>query len=253
MTTNAIDRVKLQVTSDSRWSIPLPNANNPTHVAFIDDTGFEKISVSRYGAIVFAGDGLLISLWKTWFKQPLPMVTPPPPTEREVAPGVWTDVNICLITTAGRVLYDWGHCVTHGDSARFSGSGKFFARDCFAKNGCSMRAIDTAGVSDPFTGGTTRYVELHSGISNLTKDEATLQDAERMLNEGGSLMELATGIVTPLKDARDSMADALHALQNGPTLSAPTGHPSRKWSDDEKMALQAALQEMFAAPPAEQK
>lgn len=246
MTTNAIDKEKLLVTSDSRWSIPLPNENSPTHVAFIDDTGFEKISVSQHGAIVFAGDGLLISEWKAWFKLPMPLFVPTPPTEREISPGVWAGVNICLITTAGRVLYDWGQCVTHGDSARFSGSGKFLARNCFAKNGCSIKAIDSAALEDPFTGGTTRYLELSTGISNLTKDEATLQDAEQLLNDRGSIMEIATGVVTPLKDAQTSMADAIHALQNGPTLSAPTGHPSRKWSDEEKAALQTALAEMFA-------
>ena len=248
MTTNAIDRNKMIVTSDGRWSIPLPNELHPTHVLYVDDTGFEKITSSEIATLVFAGDSVLISEWKTWFNSERRDLNAIPPTERDTGRGL-ADINICIITPAGRVLFDRGLCLTHGENARFAGSGAIFARDCFGKNGCSIRAIDTAGLSDPYTGGTTKYVELHSGISNLTTVEATLQEAEQQLNERGLLMELATGRITPFKDAQDSKDDAMQALKNGANLSAPTGQPSRKWTDDEKLSLRAAIEEVMGSKP----
>ncbi|MNG28937.1 hypothetical protein D3C84_1142830 [compost metagenome] len=90
-------------------------------------------------------------------------------------------------------------------------------------------------------------MELHSGLNNLTEMESTLQDAERELGERGKIMELATGVVTSLKDALESQADALQALKTGGAhLSAPTGQQSRKWTASEKSALRAALEEVYA-------
>lgn len=248
MTTNAIDRAKLIVTSDSRWSIPLPNDVNPTHVLFVDDTGFEKISTSDVATLVFAGDGVLISQWKEWFKQERPDWNAMPETERSID-GHLVDISICVVTPAGRVLHDSGTCLMHGESARFSGSGSFFARNCYVQNSCIIKAIDTAGAenADPYTGGTTKYLELHSGCNNLTETETTLQDAEQELAKRGKIMELATGVVTSLKDALESQADALQAFKaGGAHLSAPTGQQSRKWTPSEKSALRAALEEVYA-------
>lgn len=246
MTTNAIDRAKLIVTSDSRWSVPLPNDVNPTHVMYVDDTGFEKISTSDIATLVFAGDGVLISQWKNWFKQDRPDWEAMPETER-IVDGRLVDISICVVTPAGRVIHDSGTCLMHGETARFSGSGSFFARNCFVQNSCIIKAIDTAGSSDPYTGGITKYLELHSGLNNLTETESTLQDAERELGERGKIMELATGVVTSLKDALESQADALQALKTGGVhLSAPTGLQSRKWTASEKAALRAALEEVYA-------
>lgn len=247
MTTNAIDRAKLIVTSDSRWSVPIPNEVNPTHVAYVDDTGFEKISTSEVATLVFAGDGELISEWKSWFQQEnAPDWATMPETER-VVDGRLSDISICVVTPAGRVIHDSGKCVMHGEAARFSGSGAFLARNCYVENSCVIKAIDTAGVGDPYTGGTTKYLELHSRLHNLTEKESTLQDAERELSERGKIMDLATGVVTSLKDALESQSDALEALKSGGAhLSAPTGQQSRKWSDGEKAALRAALEEVFA-------
>lgn len=247
MTTNALDKKKLIVSSDSRWSFAYPNMQNPTHVIYVDDTGFEKIVTSDVATLVFAGDGLLISGWKNWLKQDEPDWDALPPTERD-APGMGLlDISICVVESDGAVLFDSGECLMHGTAARFAGSGRFYARDCFMKNMCGITAVDTAATYDPFTGGTTRYLELKSGVNNLMKVEETLQEAEQQLRDRGFVMEIATGNVTPLKSPEETHAEAVQALQSGGVhLSAPTGHASRKWTADEKQSLRAALEHVYA-------
>lgn len=254
MTTNAFDRVKLMVTSDSRWSIPFPNAHNPTHVIYVDDTNFEKISTSDRATLVFAGDGLLIDEWKTWFKKPNFLALPR--TDR-VQDNILYDISICVVVNkTGRISYDSGSCLMHNESARFAGSGAFRARDCFAHNACAIKAIDTAGApdADPYTGGTTQYLELHTGVTNLTRMESTLQDAEHELDTRGQVMELSNGKVTSLKEFLASRTDAEQALHaSGVHLSAPTGQQSRKWTVSEKEALRVALQEAMCDDDTEQR
>lgn len=243
MTTNAIDRKKLIVSSDSRWSKPLPNAISPTHVVFIDDVGFDKISTSEYATLVFAGDGGLIAEWKAWFKQDEPDWDNIPATEKLDGRG-YSCISICVIDSGGTVLFDFGQCLLHGEHARFSGSGAKYARDCFGRNGCSIKAIDTAGEQDPYTGGTTLFLELNTGVNNLTEVERTLQDAEKELNERGYIMELATNVVTPLKEAQKAQAEALKALEAGTIgFSAPMGQADRKWTTEERLALKNALKQ----------
>lgn len=244
MTTNAIDRRKLIVSSDSRWSIPLPNPRNPTHVVYIDDVGFDKISTSDYATLVFAGDGVLITEWKAWFSgEGEPDWDSMPDTEREEN-GVLRCISICVLDAEGVALFDFGHCLLHGEDARFSGSGAHLARDCFGQNGCSIQAIYSAGLKDPYTGGTTMYLELTSRVGNLSKAERSLQDAFQELNERGYVMELATNVVKPLKEARKSQTEALQALDAGGLgFSAPMGQADRKWTTEERQALKNALKQ----------
>ncbi|MDC6490923.1 hypothetical protein EIG75_16360 [Pseudomonas syringae] len=247
MTTNAFDRAKLMVTSDSRWSIPYPDDLSPTHVIYVDDTNFEKISTSDKATLVFAGDGILIDEWKTWFKNP--DFAALPRTDR-VQDNVLYDISICVvINKTGRISYDSGNCLMHNESARFAGSGAFHARDCFVQNACAIKAIGTAGApnADPYTGGTTQYLELHTGVTNLIRMESTLQDAEHELDTRGQVMDLSNGKVTSLKEFLASRTDAQQALHaTGVHLSAPTGHQSRKWTASEKEALRTALQEAMS-------
>lgn len=243
MTTNAIDRKKLIVTSDSRWSKPIPNAHNPTHVVYVDDVAFDKISTSDYATLVFAGDGGLITEWKTWFKQDDPDWDLMPDTERSDGRG-YVCISICVIDSVGTVLFDFGQCLMHGEHARFSGSGAPHARDCFGRNSCGITAIDSAGKHDPYTGGTTMFLELNTGVSNLTKDERTLQDAEQELNERGYIMDLGTKVVTLFKDSQATLAEALKALDTGAVgFSAPMGQADRQWTTDERQALKNALKQ----------
>lgn len=241
MTTNAIDRKKLIVSSDSRWSIPLPNARNPTHVVYIDDVGFDKISTSDYATLVFAGDGVLITEWKKWFRVDDPDWDAMPDTERQDGTG-YRCISICVIEADGTVLFDFGQCLLHGEHARFAGSGATYARDCFGRNGCSIQSIDTAGKTDPYTGGTTMYLELSTGVNNLSKNERTLQDAGLELNDRGYIMDLANNVVKPLKEANKTQSEALKALEAGAFgFSAPMGQADRKWTDEERQALKNAL------------
>lgn len=246
MTTNVFDRTRLMVTSDSRWSCYWPDYPNRTHLIFVDDTDFEKISTSGTATLVFAGDGLLIDEWKTWFKGPNPDFSALPRTHR-MDGMVLHDISICVVVNlTGKIAYDSGECLLHNDRARFAGSGAHRARACFIENDCAVKAVDTAGApdADPCTGGTTQYLELHTGVTNLMRTESTLQDAEQELDKRGQVMELSSRKVTSLKEFNASKTEAQQAsLASGVNLSAPTGHQSRMWTESETEALRQALKE----------
>jgi hypothetical protein len=51
MTTNSIDRSKLILASDSRWSVQL----DADQILYVDDTGFDKIMVRGRSGIICSG------------------------------------------------------------------------------------------------------------------------------------------------------------------------------------------------------
>lgn len=238
MTTTAFDRVRQVVASDSRWSIPLP----PYHVLYVDDTGCDKLADGQTLSMMFAGDGVLIEQWKAWFYNSLDLAEMPGVERLES--GSTHEISICLVQKpTGKVIFDWGRCITHGDDARFSGSGAPYARDCYDQNRCAVTSIVSAHKSDPFTGGQTKFIELASGHDNLSVVQRTMQDAIKELNERGFVMDTRTKSVTPIKDITESANEVLRALNAGEkSLSAPTGSPSRPWTESEKRALFRAFE-----------
>jgi len=242
MTTNAIDQRGKMIASDSRWSISAGNL-----VFYVDDTGFDKIADRAEGSLICAGDAGLIQRWRDWFMLPVPMAIMRPPTEDTVN-GQPVRIAITVLQKPdASALFSKGEYLMYEDFAFFSGSGAQYARDCFSANGCSKRAVASAGQEDPLTGGETKFVELATNANNLSAQTATAQEAYAQLLQRGSVMDTATKKVVPIQDAATANASAVRAVQGGQLpLSAPSGKPIAPWSEKERKDLDAALAKLFA-------
>lgn len=239
MTTNVIDRRKLLLTTDSRWSAKLDDDT----LVYVDDTGFDKM-VERYSsAIICAGDGLLIEGWRNWFNRPLINWADLPPVDRFDQNGdSHTIVISVVVKPSGEILFSNGWYFVMGDHASFSGSGWEPARNCFAVNYCALTAVGSAGRVDPATGGETKFINVAARQSNLSKGAVTLSDVETLLHQRGMKMDLKTNTVTRFNPKADGSHDRISAEKIN--LSAPTGQPSRPWSEEEKQGLRAAMQRL---------
>lgn len=243
MTTNVICHQKKLLTSDSRWSVDLDGY--PNQLLFVDDTGFDKLAISTAHALVFAGDSLLIGQWKKWFTAPkLDFSTVPPFTRVESRDNQLKSIVASLVKKPScEVMFTSGKFEAHGESARFSGSGALFAKDCYARNGCGRVAITSASQNDPATGGETKFVELISGSSNLSMVQATHDEMINAINQRGFVMDTKTKNVTAISDWVASNGNAQAAVANAiGSISAPTGSPTREWSSQEQIEFLKALQ-----------
>lgn len=242
MTTNVIDRRKYVVASDSRWSI-LNEAEG--YLAFVDDTGFDKIGDRNHASLVCAGDALLIEAWKNWFREPVLDISKLPDTERYDANGAVSSIVVSLVTKPdGRLVYSFGWYLDHMEEAKFSGSGAAPARDCYVVNGCGRTAVASAGMVDPMTGGETKYVEVQTARHNLHQEVVSLKEVEEQLMNRGLVMDLKNPekVVSIAQWNQQSVAKGLEA--GSLSLSAPTGQPHRAWTEVEKNELRKALQNL---------
>lgn len=241
MTTSVFCRVKKIIASDSRWSCLL----TPNHLAYVDNTGFDKLADRKLHSMVFAGDGPLIAQWKQWFEAPALNFMAMPNVHRLVGNKL-ESLSVCLLKKSDcKVMFTSGWWLDHGENARFTGSGAVPAKDCYVINGCSKTAITSAGGSDPATGGEIKFVELDTGSNNLSVLKATLEEATRSLHERGFVMDMTTKVVTPFRDLKQDLSAALSALEKGEiSISAPTGLPTRCWSESEQAELRKALEEV---------
>ncbi|AYO14223.1 hypothetical protein D0812_07300 [Vibrio owensii] len=236
MTTTVHDKNALTITSDSRWSVELDKA----HVLFIDDTDFEKMVELPKFALVTAGDAILIEQWKNWAKgdisNPRPAVVRVDERQRNHY------ISVCLIMKPSIVLFDSQVATIVIPHARFSGSGREFAKCCWEGNQCARTAIETAKKSDVFTGGTVKYVELNTAANNLSADNATIQDLHTMLTTRGLVMNTNTGNTTPVQEHQEPK-DIAKGLENGALVaSAPTGDVQSPWNTTQEENLDAAIE-----------
>jgi len=247
MTTNVICRIQKVLASDSRWSTD-PLTDHPNCIAFIDNTGFDKLAVSKLYALVFAGDGELIARWKAWFLAPTLNFMNLPPVHRLIPDtNKLRSIVISLVkNSTAEVVFASGDFMAHKEDARFAGSGAQFAKGCYAVNSCAKTAVATAATSDPATGGETKFVELDTGRNNLSVMHSTLFDMKNALEQRGYIMDTTTKTVTPIADWIDAGGSGpRRAIANAvASVSAPTGLPTRCWTEQEQSELRRALQQV---------
>lgn len=249
MTTTVICRQKKMLASDSRWSTD-PIDGYPDCIAFVDDTGFDKLAVSKQFSMVFAGDGELIARWKTWFLAPKLDFMAAPPVHRLIPDtNLLRSIVISIVKNAtAEAIFTSGNFMAHREDARFSGSGAQFAKDCYAVNSCAKTAVASAGKTDPATGGETKFVELDGGRNNLTIMQATLFDMKNALELRGNIMDTTTKTVTPISEWMPNAGHARKAIASAvASVSAPTGLPTRCWTEQEQQELMKALEQVAEA------
>ncbi|MCX2257831.1 hypothetical protein LVU85_18105, partial [Escherichia coli] len=103
MTTTVYDRVNALVATDSRWSVDLSPHGYDGHILYIDDTGFGKLAPRNDFVMLLAGDGLLIQLWKHWWRGDLSQQEPP------VVLPTGQSVNLHIVKkSTNEVIFDKG-------------------------------------------------------------------------------------------------------------------------------------------------
>jgi hypothetical protein len=236
MTTNAIDRKKRVIASDSRWSIDAGDL-----FFYVDDTGFDKISDRHFGTIICAGDAILIEEWRNWFLTPRLNTAALPRVERPTSSEPAKVLLTVLLRPDAQILFTKGWSVSVDDHAIFAGSGAEFARESYAKEGCSKQAVAAAALKDPATGGEVKFVEYETNRNNLNTKHASARDALEQLKTRGMVMDRVNKKLTPISSARLGSKGMLAKLGGELPLSAPAGHQIAPWTDEERENLLRAL------------
>jgi hypothetical protein len=237
VTTNAIDRRDLIVASDSRWSVQYDDE----HLAYIDDADFDKIAFRPGGCLICAGDAYLIQLWRNWYLSGQLVPASQPPLNR-VENGVLRHIVFHIVLSTGDI-FDLGldSAIDYLDRARFAGSGKQFALNCFAVNECVKKSVQSAAEDDPCTGGNVKFVELSTGVNNLSGINRTVIEVEQDLIARGHVMNINTKEIFKFQDFISKNAAAGSKPTSGLGLSAPTGAPAFVWTDEQKVELEKAF------------
>lgn len=235
LTTTVHDKNAKLITSDSRWSCNLSNSE----ILYIDSSEFEKMVEVDQFALVMAGDAILISHWKNWAKGDITRQIPN--VVRNDALGNEHHISICMIFKPSTVLFDVDVATIVTPHARFSGSGRSVAMDCWEDNKCAKKAVDSAIDADIYSGGSVKYVELSTQDNNLSADTATVDELHRLMQNEGYVMNTKTNEIVEIKDY-NNRDDVVKGMENGKLVaSAPTGSDESPWNESQKSALENAV------------
>lgn len=240
MTTNVFDGKVAFMATDSRWSI-----QRGRWLLYLDDTNFDKIEISDDAAFMFAGRGIQIELWKHWIRSK--------PKDKSNMPAV-EGISVTGVNLKTKERYTEGKSITHDDSI-FAGSGARYAVQCWNKNRCARKAVDTAKTYDCATGGDLKYFDFDSGEKKLGGSlfaPATIADIDQALATRGMIMDItAKGTPIPFKlselaAAQDEIQSIREDIAAG-TLSAqaPCDAMYSEWSPEEKERLTGFLGRAF--------
>jgi len=239
MTTNAIDRQQLVIASDSRWSY-IQNG----YVIYVDDVDFDKIAWRASGAMICAGNGMLIEAWKDWFLSPMPS-NHAPATETVTPLGEPDSIMVTVFQAGtGDVLFSYGWYLPFDDVAYFAGTGAEYAHRCFAENRCAETSVRSAGLSDPRTGGETKLLNLVDGTNNLGTGLKRLNQIDFDFEKKGMAMNIETKNVISFAEYAAGQDQANVAKPNAANLSAPTGQAMKPWTEDNKRRLVSVVRAM---------
>ncbi len=252
MTTNVLDRRFCRVTSDSRWSVPF-TVDGEKYIWYADNTGFDKIAQRDGAVLICAGDAKLIEQWKAWFTSDEP-VNEIPPTDRVELDGSFHEIYVTIVRmepepfTVAFHSGDYDHFGGVANSiddadASFTGSGGGYAKACYSVHSCSLKCVDTAGQSDPATGGEVKFVDLASQTSNLSAVPASYESILEKLRTEGTVMNMTTMAKEQISNLnRTELAQALAA--NKLSVAAPTGRAPRTWTVEEKRKVSEVMRDI---------
>ncbi|WP_145964072.1 hypothetical protein [Chromobacterium phragmitis] len=236
MTTNVFDRGPVILATDSRWSARLPGNKG---ICYVDDTGFDKLFVDRNGGFAcnFAGSAILIDQWKNWLASD--MSTAPPDVYYN---GI--SISICLVERDGQLSIVENQDINHEDGSKFAGSGALNAYECWKMNKSATKAVESAKVLDPCSGGNVKSADLPSGRHNV-ENVANLEDVVESLVKKGFVMYIANPQPIEFEKAAANDADVANlkgALASGAAqISAPYDAMYQDWSPEQKARLKSAL------------
>ena len=243
MTTNVYDEVKYLLTSDTRWST---QSHDGEWIGYVDDTGYNKIIYDTGMAFLFAGGMEEIDKWKQWIRNGR--------KDDEIPIDPLARISVLAVNRkTGYLEYSRKALCVQGNfthKAWFAGTGGDPAKVCWTANRCARRAIDSAALKDPFTGGNATFANRKTGVGNVKKIEAaTVADVRQQLKDRGILMHRDNAHAPMLlKDsANDPNVDlaarelASSVMSGSASLSAPFPGMDKPLSPKEIALFRAAM------------
>jgi hypothetical protein len=233
------------VACDSRWSVEDHPVCPQNAVIVLDDSGFDKITYRENLVTICAGDLQLIDGWKRWIHTPGAVLPDIPPTSRANGQKQ-VFMQACLIDRENQRAAFYGVPYSSlGTEYFFGGTGRDAAMECFAKNFCGRTAVTSAGLADIYTGGATMFLELETGVNNLSTGQVTLADMDVQFLNRGVVMDKQTRKTTSLKDHLKQPQSA-GLVAGGYSISAPCGAVDRPWTSEERAHAQEFARSVVA-------
>jgi hypothetical protein len=244
MTTNVFCKKSNVLASDSRWSFKITDQIGDTEIrstaaiAYVDDTGYDKICYDRDTGYIFAGPGLVIESWKNWVASP--------DQDSIKRPAVALDFSMCMVDLESSEIIDEHGQKVRDTNCRMAGTGAKHAYSCWAVNQNAELAVKSAIKSDFFSGGEVKT--LHG--SNISKSRISLSLDFSLINQQflqrGKVMYASNQHTIPLSQAamNDPRIQSLvNRVASGQSYAeAPSGYDSVVWTPADEQRLDAALE-----------
>lgn len=233
------------LSTDSRWS-----SDNGDWIAYVDDTGYDKLAFTPQVGFLFAGDMPPIDAWKTYVSRGMKK------SERPAPPTVWipgTRVTIIQVALAdGRIMFKSHNFAntSFGAATRalFAGTGAEAAKICWDEKKCARTAVETAATKDCRSGGKVVYLDRKTREHNIV-NSATSVSVQDQLKDRGYFMSVTQPVPVLLKDAANdpsnpaAQAFAKAVMSGAAPLTAPFPGMDEPWAPEKFGELDAALSE----------
>jgi len=241
MTTNVFDISAGILASDSRWSYRINDGYQATTaIVYVDNTEFDKLEFDPNFSLIFAGNSGLISAWKDWIRLPIKNLVP--------RPQVIDDFAMCLVRNKTKdVVFEHGQKIV--DAAyRFAGTGAYPAHSCWTANKNAKKAIKSAQLTDHFSGGDVKYLDIVSAKHNFNPS-GQLNSINAAILKRGMVMYTADNKPISIHDAAQNdprVKDLVNKIASGGmSADAPSGLDKIVWTETDVKRLDAALEDCF--------
>lgn len=249
MTTIIYDKYNKQLVADTRWSFKFSDKLGKKYLIFVDDCGFDKIADGKNTALLTAGNGKFIAMWRKWWFEGRDKSKIP-----ETGNNNETLINLLIVDKkSNSVIFHAGEKLAHYcvDSNEllgvFAGSGAIPAADCWGENRCGKTAIETSSKRDIHTSQDIKWVDFSSVKTNITDSVYNYFTIKDAIKGRGKIMLISdkfekAGEISDLNV--HSLASAIHnQLDSGEAVaSAPVpGLSHFLWTEETTKALHSAL------------
>lgn len=238
MTTNVFCKKKNVLASDSRWSFRIDDKLSTTLViAYVDDTGYDKIALDEDTGFIFAGPGHAIDRWRTWALSPNQALLPRPPVE--------TDFAICMTDLeSGDILMEHGQKISD-EFCRTAGTGAFPAYECWKVNFDAKTAVESAKKVDLSSGGDVKFLSCGDRKHNLSFAASFDSIAAQFLHKGMVMYPASSHNAVPIAQAANDdprVASLVSKVKSGQaSAEAPSGLDPVVWTPADEARLDEAL------------
>jgi hypothetical protein len=243
MTTNVYDKKVGVLSSDSRWS-----TDNGEWIAYVDNTGYDKIAFNGRVGFLFAGDLPPIDEWKTYVANGMKKDTRP---QVNTTGLLGTRIQVIQVDMQSGDIVFQSHqflnvAVGLSIKAIFGGTGASFARECWRQNRCAKKAIVSAAIDDMRSGGEVVHLTRSKTGETNVKNSATARSVNDQLKEKGFIMHTTKKQPVLLKDAANDLTSpaqsfAKAVMSGAAPLTAPFIGMDEPWTKEKLAEFDAAL------------